>query len=220
MIGPQDLGGRGGFGPVRPEENEPVFHAPWEGRALGLTLTAGALGHWTLDESRHARECLPPAFYLDASYYDIWLTALEALLERHGEVSAEERARGECHRPGLRPERRLKASDVAAVLRRGGPVDREPRHAARFQVGDKVITRHDRTPGHTRLPGYAMGKTGEIVAIRGCHVFPDAHAHGRGDEPEWLYAVAFTASELWGAGAENAQDDVMIDAFEPYLCHD
>ena len=38
MNGPQDLGGQMGFGPVAPEIDEPVFHAGWERRALGLTL--------------------------------------------------------------------------------------------------------------------------------------------------------------------------------------
>ena len=42
MNGPQDLGGQMGFGPVAPEKDEPIFHAEWERRALGLTIAAGA----------------------------------------------------------------------------------------------------------------------------------------------------------------------------------
>ena len=84
MNGPHDLGGQMGFGPVSPEVDEPYFHAEWEKRALGLTLSGGALGAWTIDESRHARENIPPAAYLSASYYEIWIRALEVLLERHG----------------------------------------------------------------------------------------------------------------------------------------
>ena len=68
MNGPHDLGGRMGFGPIPLEADEPIFHADWEARALGLTLTCGALGGWTLDESRHARESLPPAVYYGSSY--------------------------------------------------------------------------------------------------------------------------------------------------------
>ena len=30
MNGVHDMGGMHGFGPVLPEANEPVFHAPWE----------------------------------------------------------------------------------------------------------------------------------------------------------------------------------------------
>ncbi len=77
MNGPQDLGGQMGHGPVRPEIDEPLFHAAWERRALAITLAMGATGSWTIDESRHARESLPPAIYLNASYYEIWIRALE-----------------------------------------------------------------------------------------------------------------------------------------------
>lgn len=58
MNGPHDLGGQHGMGPIAPERNEPIFHAEWEKRALGITLSCGAFGAWTLDESRHARESL------------------------------------------------------------------------------------------------------------------------------------------------------------------
>ena len=52
-----------GFGPVAPEPDEPTFRAPWEKRALGLTLASGYMGAWNIDESRHARESLHPADY-------------------------------------------------------------------------------------------------------------------------------------------------------------
>jgi len=29
-----DMGGMQGFGPIQREVNEPVFHAPWEGRVI------------------------------------------------------------------------------------------------------------------------------------------------------------------------------------------
>ena len=67
MNGPQDLGGQMGLGPVAPEKDEPVFHADWEKRALGLTLSAGALGAWNIDESRHARENRHPVDYLSST---------------------------------------------------------------------------------------------------------------------------------------------------------
>jgi nitrile hydratase subunit beta len=39
-----------------------------------------------LDEFRDAIESMPPAQYLAASYYERWLFALEALIERHTHV--------------------------------------------------------------------------------------------------------------------------------------
>ena len=77
MNGIHDMGGMHGFGPVQIEADEPLFHAAWERRALGLTLAMGATGQWNIDQSRSARESLPPATYLTAGYYGIWLRALE-----------------------------------------------------------------------------------------------------------------------------------------------
>ena len=37
MIGPQDLGGRAGFGPVAPDPTDPLFHAEWERTVLGFS---------------------------------------------------------------------------------------------------------------------------------------------------------------------------------------
>ena len=90
MNGAHDMGGMHGFGPVEPEEAEPVFHAEWERRAFAITLASGALGLWTLDKSRYVRETTPPARYLRSSYYEIWLFGLEAVLIENGVLSAAE----------------------------------------------------------------------------------------------------------------------------------
>ncbi|MEQ8737839.1 MAG: nitrile hydratase subunit beta, partial [Hoeflea sp.] len=140
MNGPHDLGGQMGFGPVAPETAEPVFHAEWERRALGITLATGAFGAWTIDESRHARESLHPATYYSASYYEIWIRALEVLLERHGFVSADELEAGQAIWPGVKPKRVLHPEDVAVVLARGGPCDRPVEAAPKFRAGDRVRT--------------------------------------------------------------------------------
>ena len=103
MNGPQDLGGQMGFGPVAPEKDEPYFHAAWERRALGVTLTAGAMGAWNIDESRHARESLHPAVYYSSSYYQIWIKALEVLLKRHGFVSERDLTEGRAIDPARLP---------------------------------------------------------------------------------------------------------------------
>jgi nitrile hydratase len=44
MNGAHDMGGMHGFGPVHLEADEPLFHAPWERRAMGLTVAMGATG--------------------------------------------------------------------------------------------------------------------------------------------------------------------------------
>ncbi|MEZ5906533.1 MAG: nitrile hydratase subunit beta [Geminicoccaceae bacterium] len=60
MNGGQDLGGMMGFGPVRPEPGEPVFHAAWERRVFALTLAMARPGGWNIDQSRFARESSIP----------------------------------------------------------------------------------------------------------------------------------------------------------------
>lgn len=216
MNGPQDLGGQMGFGPVAPEKDEPVFHADWEKRALGITLAAGAMGCWTIDESRHARESLHPADYYASSYYEIWIKALEVLLQRHGLVSAEELSTGRRISQGAAPRRVLAAADVPATLPRGEPCNRPVGRPARFQAGDHVRTRNFHPRGHTRLPRYARGRAGVIAAVRGGFVFPDTNAHGRGENPEWVYSVVFDAAEIWGEGSDPSLS-IAVDAWESYL---
>ncbi len=72
-----------------------------------------------------------------------------------------------------------------------------------------------RKPGHTRLPAYVRGHSGEITAIRPAAVLPDSTAHFVGEDPQHVYTVKFTSSELWGDGAEAAT--LFIDMFESYL---
>ncbi len=216
MNGAQDLGGQHGMGPVAPEKDEPYFHAEWEKRALGLTLSCGAFGAWTIDESRHARESLPPATYLAASYYEIWIRALETLLKRHGFVSAAELAEGRMLEKGTEPKRILTADRVAGVLAKGGPCDRPVAEAPVFAVGQRVRTRNFNPETHTRLPRYARAKTGIVEAVQGSFVFPDDNAHGKGENPQWVYTVVFEAQEIWGEGADPSLT-VSIDAWESYL---
>ena len=83
-----------------------------------------------------------------------------------------------------------------------------------FSVGDRVRARNINPAGHTRLPRYARGKVGEIVSVHGAHVFPDASAMGKGENPQWLYTVRFSSRELWGS---SNGDSMHLDLFEPYL---
>lgn len=216
MNGPHDLGGQMGLGPVAPETDEPYFHAEWEKRALGLTLSCGAFGAWTIDESRHARENIPPATYLSASYYEIWIRALDVLLERHGFATRGELFSGHSVGQGRQPTRILKADMVAGVLARGGPCDRPVQSEPRFVPGDVVRTKNFNPETHTRLPRYARAKTGTVEAVQGSFVFPDDNAHGKGENPQWVYTVVFDGGEIWGEGADPTLT-VSIDAWESYL---
>lgn len=216
MNGGQDLGGVHGFGPVEPEPNEPVFHAEWEKRAFALTLAMAAPGGWNIDMSRFARESLPPGEYLAKSYYQIWLAGLEKLMAQRGLVSPEEVAAGQPIGAAKPVARTLSAADVAKVLYRGGPTERETNTAARFAPGDRVRAKNMHPLTHTRLPRYVRGHVGVIEAVRGCHVFPDSNSLGAGENPQWLYTVRFDGRELWGPDSDPTVK-VSVDAWEPYL---
>lgn len=222
MNGPHDLGGMAGFGPVRPEPGEPVFHDEWERRVFALNLAAGRHGRWNLDMSRHAREQMAPSEYLAASYYERWLFGLERLLDRTGLVSRAEAAarmrdpRSASGPVAAGPLRRLEAAEVARVLRdpRGAKV--EAHVPPRFKPGDRVRARSLPPAGHTRLPGYCRGREGTVGMDHGVWVFPDAHAAGLGKKPQHVYAVRFAARELWGPGASPV-DSVHVDLWDDYL---
>lgn len=217
MNGPQDLGGMQGFGPVRPEAHEPLFHAPWEARAMAVTVAMGATGTWNIDQSRFRRESIGPALYYASTYYEIWWSGLEGLVQDFGLVQADELAQGRALTPPAPIRRVLKADKVREVLKAGSPTTRTApagREQA-FRAGDRVRTLNVHPGHHTRLPRYLRGKTGTVRAVHGFHVYPDSNAQGLGENPQVLYTVEFDAHELWGE--DTTADSVCADLFEPYL---
>ena len=216
MNGGADLGGMHGFGPVLEEADEPLFHADWEARVMAMVVAAGPLGQWNLDQSRFARESLPPPVYQSTPYYGVWLAAFERLMLDRGMVTADEIATGKAQVPPVETPGPLSADAVDATLRRGGPVDRPANGDPRFAVGNAVTTINDHPATHTRLPRYARGRRGVVDAVLGFHVFPDSNARGDGEQPCWLYRVRFAADELWGRDADP-RDGVTLDLWEPYL---
>jgi len=216
MDGIHDMGGMDGFGKVEPEANEPVFHAKWESRVMAMNRAMGATGAWNIDMSRFSREVLPPDVYLSSSYYRKWFLGLEQMLLERGLIDADEVETGHAKRPG-KPLKRgnFTLADVERVLTRGS-FSRTPQGPARYKPGDRVRCKNIHPVTHTRLPRYVRGHVGTVERIQGCHVFPDAAATGRGDNPQWLYTVCFDGRELWGPEADPSMT-ISIDAFEPYL---
>jgi nitrile hydratase len=82
MNGIHDMGGMQDMGPVRPEKNEPVFHARWESRVFAMDEAVD--GDWPAGSGRYQRELIPPADYLRMSYYERWLQGLTELLIKSG----------------------------------------------------------------------------------------------------------------------------------------
>ncbi|CAN5597320.1 nitrile hydratase subunit beta [soil metagenome] len=216
MNGVHDMGGMHGFGPVKPEANEPVFHAPWEGRVLALRRAVGAWRRWNIDAGRHTIETLPPADYLRLSYYEKWLESTIKLVLGAGLVTQRELETG--HRDPAVPVATppLTADKVLPAIMKGGPTLRETSARPRFAPGQAIRARDINPVGHTRLPRYVRGRRGTIECDHRAHVFPDSNAKFEGENPQYLYTVRFEARELWGEAA-NPADAVYLDLWEDYL---
>ena len=217
MNGVHDMGGMHGMGAIRHEENEPVFHAPWEGRVYAMDRALSAFHKWSIDAWRFHIETISPADYLRMSYYEKWLTAMEQRVVQYGFVTAEELGSGKAAPQSTRATPALTV-EAAQTYARNIPSAKDPSAAPLFQVGERVRARNIHPIGHTRLPRYARGKTGEITRDHGVYAFPDTSARGAGDKRQHLYSVRFTARELWGEAA-SLRDTVHLDMWDDYLDH-
>jgi len=216
MNGVHDLGGMQDMGPVSPEVNEPVFHAPWEGRAYALTRAMGAWRLWNLDATRFQRELMPPADYFRLSYYERWIAGLQELMLKHKLVTVMELESGQPDPGAAMRTPALTAENVPTLIGKGVPARREVPVAARFRVGQSVRARNINPVGHTRLPRYARGKTGTVDRDHGVFVFPDSNAHFHGEHPQHVYSVRFEARALWGEQVSSV-DSVYVDLWDSYL---
>lgn len=213
MNGVHDMGGMANLGRIVPEAEGPAFHTPWEGRVHALTIASPT--RTNIDAGRHQRELIPGPEYLAMSYYEKWFRALTDLLAANGLATRAEIAAGRAAPGFVKATPLLPADAVTRQMTRPSSYVREGASPA-FAVGSRVRARNLNPPGHTRLARYARGHEGVVVAYRGAHVFPDSHAHGKGEDPRPLYTVRFTARELWGPEA-HPRDTVSLDLWEPYL---
>ena len=217
MNGVHDMGGMHGMGRVQHENNEPVFHAPWEARTYAITrvLRAGG-GRQNLDNSRHQLELLPPAEYLRMTYYERWLTRLINQLVDNGVATREEIESGTPAPGSPKATPAVTAAMVPALVARRNSARRDARVSARFRVGQRVRARNMHPNGHTRLPRYARGRLGLVVRDHGVFVFPDTNAEFLGEKPQHVYSVRFAARELWGDRA-SSRDFIHLDMWDDYL---
>jgi nitrile hydratase len=214
--GIHDMGGMQDMGPIQYENNEPVFHAPWEGRVFALRRAMGAWGKWNIDTSRHEIELVAPAEYLRLSYYARQFVAFIEMLVKSALVTRAEIESGipTGGQPRVTPA--LTVEKASALVAKGVPTSRNTKAVARFHAGQRVRTRNINPMGHTRLPRYARGKLGTVLLDHGVYVFPDTNAHFQGEKPQHVYSVRFAARELWGEQAAP-QDSVYLDMWDEYL---
>jgi nitrile hydratase subunit beta len=216
MNGIHDMGGMHGMGPIHHEQNEPVFHASWEGRVFALRRAMGAWGKWNIDASRYEIELVSPAEYLRMSYYERQFAAFLELLAKSGLVSRAEIDSGKASEGSPKQSPAFTVDRVTPLVAKGVPTSRNVAVTPRFQVGQRVRARNMHPVGHTRLPRYARGKAGKIERDCGVFVFPDTNAHFLGEKPQHVYSVGFAARELWGEQAAP-RDSVYLAMWEDYL---
>jgi len=216
MNGVHDMGGMQNMGAIEYEKDEPVFHAPWEGRIYALNRALRALGKWNLDAWRREIELLPPAEYLRMSYYEKWVQIISTLAVKHGDITQAELASGKPAPDSPKVKPPFTAAMSSRLFSRGIPSSQDAKVRPIFRVGQRVRARNINPPGHTRLPRYARGKVGTLLRDHGVYTFPDTNAHFLGEKRQHVYSVRFTARELWGERA-SPRDSVHLDMWDDYL---
>ena len=221
MDGIHDCGGMQGFGTVEREVNEPVFHHHWEKRVFALTMAAPFVTEFDDDQFRKQIERIPTYQYIASSYYELWLEGLINQLRDMGVVSRQEleaRQSVESLPEEFDPSDQAQVQGLEEVIKGGFsksiPYSREFPH--RFNTGDRIKTRSHMSLGHNRLPRYARGKTGTIIAENGHFVFADSNADRSEADPQMLYTVEFCSDELWGINAEPGVT-LCLDLWDTYL---
>jgi nitrile hydratase subunit beta len=215
MNGIHDMGGMQDTGPIESEKNEPVFHSPWEGRVIAMTRAVQATGELKLG-LRPPMETIPPAQYLEMSYWERWLKSLIERIVTAGLVTPAEIESGRPAEGTAKAVPALSAAQASTYLLRAAPGSRDIPIPARFQEGARVRARNINPVTHTRLPRYARGKTGTIARVNGVFPLFDTAAYSLPDKPQHSYSVRFSARELWG-DQTAPQDAVYIDMWDDYL---
>jgi nitrile hydratase len=221
MDGIHDLGGMHGFGAVVTPGAEAAYQRRWEGRVFALSLLADIEGLGAGPGRRVLREEMDPAHYLEASYYERSLWAIERRLERKGTIRPGEvermmeRLRGAP--PGDDPHREDPGRGRRAleVLRRPEPMATVDGRA-HFAAGDRVRARRMRHRPHTRCPRYVRGAVGVVDRVQGMDVLPELSAYGEEGPLEPVYAVRFASEALFGRDG-LPHWSVVVDLWESYL---
>lgn len=214
MDGIHDLGGKQGYGPVAVDHDGHVSLEEWEGRMWAIAQTCKA-NDWTTDWWRHITERIDPAVYLSVPYFEKWMLTYATGFITSDLFTADEVIAGRPEKTASAPDPKS-VDDVLEAVRTGGRATfwKAPSGPA-LKIGQAVRTKLDIDADHTRLPAYARGRSGQVIAHHGAVPIPDLNAKGI-MTPEHLYTVVFTARELWGPSGSEA-DTVRLDLWESYF---
>ncbi len=220
MNGVHDMGGMHGFGPIEVEDNEPLFHEPWEGRVRAMRATLP--GVHSPYGGRFFIESIRPDLYLKSGYYERWLLSFEDALLKKGLLTAEELdEKTRFYREN--PDAEVPRGEDTEVASLGATL--YPRRARRehdgsgivprFGIGDSVKVGNININGHTRLPRYVRGRVGTVAKLYSSQNIQD-HVPESEKGPQPVYSVEFEGRELWGDTAES-NHVLYIDMWESYL---
>jgi nitrile hydratase len=219
------MGGMHGFGPIELEENEPVFHEPWEGRLRAMRSTIPGVS--SPYGGRFLIESIPPDLYLKSSYFERWLLSFEDALLKKGLITAEEldektrfyRENPDAELPRKEdPELAMSGVETLYIISAPSEYPSEPHGRGmvpRFGVGDSVRVGNINISGHTRLPRYIRGRVGTVAKLYSAQDIQD-HVAESEKGPQPVYSVRFDGRELWGETAESNQV-LYMDMWESYL---
>jgi nitrile hydratase len=218
-----DMGGMQGFGPVVREEDEPVFHEPWEGRLWGMRQAVIRSGKLKLrpGENRGIIETMGALAYLTTPYYERFLHSTIDRIVAHGLLTQEEideRTAAFVADAGTAMPTSFDraAAEAARASLYVAPYPRPASGEPVLQAGQAVRARNLNWDGHNRLPRYVRGRLGIVERVNGWYVIEDDHAERLGRNPQPVYTVRFDGTEIWGPDSEpNLR--VYVELWEGYL---
>ena len=143
MKPPHDMGGNPSEPIIPDKPDDPKFsRKSWHRRVLGITIAMGAMGAWSIDASRYARESLPRLDYSNFSYYEKWLGGLTNLLFQRGFINKNEiqSGSGDSKAPLKLRQKVLSATNVGVTLAAGAPTRRDGPEPI-FSIGQKVCAK-------------------------------------------------------------------------------
>lgn len=211
MNGIHDMGGMQGLGELDYQENEPVFHEPWEGRVMAMMSALRLFRGFRIEI-----ESISATDYLRMSYYERWLAMLGKQVVNRGLVTEAELESGRADPASPKATPALTPQAAVERLFRARKSELDLDLPARFSVGERVRGRNMNPTGHTRMPRYTRGRFGTVERVRGVFALPDAAEYSVDPKPQHVYLVRFTARELWGEQA-SPRDSLYIDMWEDYL---
>lgn len=208
---PHQVGGVDALqGPVPGVDDAERFHEAWEARTFALGQTVRGL--YTTDEFRHAIERLDAAGYVQITYFEKWLAAIERLAVEKGHVTPSEL---EAAREQRLQDLHEHTHALPAIRTHEDEHLQAPEAVERFTPGDTVILSGG-LGAHHRLPDWARGRRGAVRSVRGRFALPDLVVAGTPTDLRYaLYEVEVVATDaFWEA---DPRDRLLLDVYDPYL---